>query len=452
MPLALSNSGQAYYWGLNNYGQAGDGIFTESSISSPVVIFNNSSIKKIDANGLILYNNGSIVSWGINSYGQIGNNSVDPFDGRNFFVETIGNHSFIDISSAGGHVLALKANGELWSWGYNEYGQLGINTSGYNSGKSSPVLVVGNHSFIKIAFINTFQSQGSAALKANGEVWSWGLNIYGQLGNNTRVNASSPVLVVGNHSFVDILAGAYFSHALKANGEVWSWGYNYYGQLGDNTSGIGTSKSSPVLVVGGHSFSKVYSFNYFISAIGDNNLYVWGRNLRTGAIFVNNINYYKKSSPDLVSGNYKFIKICGDADVTIGLSKGKIYGWGDNTAYLLSSNIKNEFIASPTIIGTYNFQKINYNNKTIFGLYNNEIYSLYTQGGVEQDIGRVSTYSFNDKIMLQPTEGWQSVINTYDLLNILSAFGGMYKAINDLDVSLISLFNDKLAADLSNIK
>ena len=48
-----------------------------------------------------------------------------------------------------------------------------------------------------------------------------------------------------------------FSLSIKANGEVWSWGYNLYGQLGDNTAGIAASKSSPVLVVGSHIFADI---------------------------------------------------------------------------------------------------------------------------------------------------------------------------------------------------
>ena len=96
----------------------------------------------------------------------------------------------------------------------------------------------------------------SLTLKSNGQVWSWGLNDYGQLGDNTLLDKSSPILVVGSHSFVELSAG--FSHTIarKSNGEVWSWGYNSFGQLGDNTT---ESKSSPILVVGSHSFVEIFA-------------------------------------------------------------------------------------------------------------------------------------------------------------------------------------------------
>ena len=115
----------------------------------------------------------------------------------------------------GNHTLSLKANGEVWSWGYNLSGQLGDNTTGH---KSSPVIVVGNHSFIEICA----GASHTIARKENGEVWAWGNNPNGVLGDNTAGNQkSSPVIVVGNHSFIEIYASSGHSIARKANGEVW---------------------------------------------------------------------------------------------------------------------------------------------------------------------------------------------------------------------------------------
>ena len=92
------------------------------------------------------------------------------------------------------------------------------------------------------------------AVKLTGEVWAWGNNPAGQLGNQTTTSYSSPVLVVGGHSFIEVAGGGYHTLARKANGEVWAWGYNLYGQLGNQTI---TSYSSPVLVVGSHIFSDI---------------------------------------------------------------------------------------------------------------------------------------------------------------------------------------------------
>jgi alpha-tubulin suppressor-like RCC1 family protein len=74
----------------------------------------------------------------------------------------------------------------------------------------------------------------------------WGLNIYGQLGNESILDALSPVNVVGSHYFTILSAGDLFTNALKADGSVWSWGSNGFGQFGNNSL---TGRSSPVSAV-----------------------------------------------------------------------------------------------------------------------------------------------------------------------------------------------------------
>ena len=71
----------------------------------------------------------------------------------------------------------------------------------------------------------------SLALKTDGTVWSWGRNNFGQLGDNTNTNRLLPVQVQGLSGVSAISAGYYHSLALKNDGTVWAWGYNSYGQL-----------------------------------------------------------------------------------------------------------------------------------------------------------------------------------------------------------------------------
>jgi len=87
----------------------------------------------------------------------------------------------------------------------------------------------------------------SLALKEDGSFWAWGDNYYGQLGDGTNTNKSSPVKVLGLSLVTMIYAGYYHNQALKEDGSVWAWGRNDYGQLGDGTT---TNKSSPVKVSG----------------------------------------------------------------------------------------------------------------------------------------------------------------------------------------------------------
>lgn len=86
-------------------------------------------------------------------------------------------------------MFALKSNGELWAWGRNFDGELGINATGSSSNKSSPVLIVGNHSFIQIGGQDKLRVR-----KSNGGVWGSGVNGEYELGDGTWTDRSSPIL------------------------------------------------------------------------------------------------------------------------------------------------------------------------------------------------------------------------------------------------------------------
>src|SRR6056300_1696882 len=87
----------------------------------------------------------------------------------------------------------------------------------------------------------------SMALTRNGKVFAWGLNIYGQLGDGTCENRSTPVAVPGLEDVISISAGGSYSMALTRDGKVFAWGLNIYGQLGDGTL---ENRSTPVAVPG----------------------------------------------------------------------------------------------------------------------------------------------------------------------------------------------------------
>lgn len=153
-----------------------------------------------------------------------------------------GNYSLNGAIAAGGyaHSLALKSDGSVWAWGYNNAGQLGDGTT---TQRLSPVQVSGLSGGVAVAA----GTSHSLTLKADGTVWGWGSNVYGQLGDGTTINRTLPVQVSGLSGVVAIAAGDSFSMAVKADGTVWTWGSNWSGQLGDGTT---TQRLSPVKVVG----------------------------------------------------------------------------------------------------------------------------------------------------------------------------------------------------------
>ena len=83
----------------------------------------------------------------------------------------------------------------------------------------------------------------------------WGNNADGELGDGSRTNRSSPILISGNPDFLLVSSGYTSSIGVRSNSTLWAWGDNTYGQLGDNSV---VSKSSPILVVGNHNFTNIF--------------------------------------------------------------------------------------------------------------------------------------------------------------------------------------------------
>jgi alpha-tubulin suppressor-like RCC1 family protein len=206
-----------------------------------------------------LRTNGTLWAWGYNAQGRLGDNTTAN---KSSPVSVVGGFTdWCQVSAGYAHSLVLRTNGTAWAWGCNSYGKLGDNTT---VSKSSPVSVIGG-------FTDWCQVSGgynqSLGLRTNGTAWSWGRNYRGVLGDNTTVNKSSPVSVIGGFTdWCQVSAGSSsLSVAVRTNGTAWAWGGGAYGAKGDNDT---TNRSSPVSVVGGFTdWCQVSAGSYFSLAI-----------------------------------------------------------------------------------------------------------------------------------------------------------------------------------------
>jgi alpha-tubulin suppressor-like RCC1 family protein len=355
--LALDINGLVWSWGYNGNGQLGDNSVV-SKLTPVSVLGTLKTFCKItggSACSLGIDKNGLIWSWGDNTNGQLGINSTVS---KSTPVSILGTKkTFCQIVNFGqqtiiveSHSTGIDKNGLVWSWGLNSFGVLGNNSV---TSRRTPVSILGAlKTFCKI-------SGGyyhSLAIDKNGLIWSWGSNQYGQLGINSVVSYSTPISVLGTlKTFCQIAAGYYYSLGLDKNGLVWAWGLNNYGTLGDNT-GSGSNKSTPVSILGNlKTFCQINSGGVYSLALDyKGNIWSWGDN-RNGALGLGFVNNYVNCVPDPVHGYFDktFCQINGGTYLhSLGLDKnGLVWGWGYNKYGQLGINSTISYSTPYSILG-----------------------------------------------------------------------------------------------------
>jgi len=350
--LAIDKNGRAWGWGDNGYGKLGDNSITSQrtpiSVLGAVKTF--CQISAGTDHSLAIDKNGRAWGWGYNIYGQIGNNTL----GNEFTpVSVLGAvKTFCQISAGDYHSVAIDKNGSTWAWGLGTSGQNGNGTLGALF--TIPASVAGNiKTFCKItAGINNSEnlSAFSVGIDKNGRVWSWGVNSYGQIGDNSTTQRYTPVSVLGAvKTFCQISAGGIHVLGIDKNGRLWTWGFNSSGQLGDNST---TSRLTPVSVLGAvKTFCKIYGGTSYSLAIDKNGrVWSWGNNA-SGQLGDNSTT--SRLTPVSVLGAVKtFCTIAAGLLHTLGIDKnGRVWGWGANGNSQLGDNTTTQRNTPVSILG-----------------------------------------------------------------------------------------------------
>jgi alpha-tubulin suppressor-like RCC1 family protein len=239
---AIKTDGSLWTWGRNIFGNLGDGTIVNNS--SPATTVSGGTNWKQVACGVFctaaIKTDGTLWTWGRNDYGQLGDGTTVS---KSIPATTVaGGTNWKQVACGSNHTAAIKTDGTLWTWGRNDSGALGGNFAN----KSSPVTTVSGGTNWKQVSAGFFYT---AAIKTDGTLWTWGYNEYDQLGDGTTVDKASPVTTVaGGTNWKQVSAGFYQTAAIKTDGTLWTWGRNDTGQLGDGTTG---RKSSPVTTAGG---------------------------------------------------------------------------------------------------------------------------------------------------------------------------------------------------------
>jgi len=239
--LALDKNGKVYGWGSNDAGQLGTDPETMDRYKLPrEIIFSPGVgfIRAIAAGqqfslalGHCPGDDGCVFSWGINDFGQLGRGDSSKHVGPD--VVTRGPDAILwnirSIAAGWNHALALDRDGNVWAWGKNEFGQLGV--SGPN-----PSLIAIQSGPGDVSAVSAGLGY-SLAIDNHYNVWAWGGNWEGQLGDGTKTDRPIPVQVkrsaTENLDGIELIsAGRFHGLARDGNGKLWAWGDNQAGALG----------------------------------------------------------------------------------------------------------------------------------------------------------------------------------------------------------------------------
>ena len=352
-----------FAWGDNSTGELGNGsVGGTSDVPATVLLPPGVAPTSIAAGGgggggdmeapqngaLALGSNGEVYAWGDNSNGALGNGSSVADSGTPVVVSLPSGVTASGIGAAQGTGYAIGSDGRLYAWGDNNLGKLGNGSTALNS--FTPVVVSLPSGVVPIAVAGGYQS--AYALGSNGKVYAWGDNFYGELGNGSMTNSSTPVPVSlpSGITATTITGGGGAGYAVGSNGTLYAWGYNAYGELGDNTT---SNSDTPVEVElpSGVSPRAITAGGGFAHAIGsDGNLYGWGLDSTAGQ--VGDGGGANRVTPEVISlaPSVKPTAIADNIHTGYAIGNdGKVYAWGYGLAGELGNGADGNF-STPVVV------------------------------------------------------------------------------------------------------
>ena len=229
--MCVSVDGYLYSFGHNYFGQLGFGNTTTSYFPKRV-----ESLENIDfiecgyKNSICKTLNNQIYCWGDNTYGQLGVGDIlDSFIQNTPLVSTNWPNDIVDMKCGAYHTLVLTFNGDVYSCGINENGELGRETEddlSFNLGK------IDFESTITRLECGEYYSK---CIDINHNLFVFGDNEYGQLGLGDTNNRNKPIKHPSLSNIIDISSGGNNSFVKTSNNEIYAFGYNEYSQLGIKT-------------------------------------------------------------------------------------------------------------------------------------------------------------------------------------------------------------------------
>jgi alpha-tubulin suppressor-like RCC1 family protein len=412
--LGLKSDGTLWAWGTNGDGQCGQGNFLGGT-GAPTQVGNESNWTFIAAGNKCSYaikNDGTLWAWGLNDFGQLGDGTLLK---KNLPIQIGTDNDWQKISSGvDGHVLAIKTNGTLWAWGQNNHGQLGLGNSSVSVNVPTQVGNDSNWSSIATGFYYTI------FLKINGTLWSCGLGNNGELGNGSNVLAFVPTQIGTQNNWIKIASGMEFSAAINNENKLFSWGKNTSGQLG---IGNNINKNSPTLVNNDTNWDEIIlGLTHSVAIKNNNSVWTWGNhfNCQLGNGNPCNIVGATINLPQQINSNTDWDKIFTGYSHSFSIkSNGDLWAWGFNGGNQLGNNSTSSSnvpiaITCPTTLNVALFED------TEFSFYPNPTNNVINITNQNEILNQINVYDmFGRLLKSQKGNNENEQINIQDLPNAI---------------------------------
>ena len=379
----IYDGSQLLAFGHNHYGQLGLGDNKNRNL--PTLVMTDTTIRQIACGSnhtFILKESGELFAFGNNECGQLG---LGDNENKNMPTLLMQDEEIRQIACGFFHSFILKESGELFAFGWNEYGQLGLGDN--NNNRNLPTLLMqdkeiqnvvcgGYHSFI---------------IKESGELFAFGYNKYGQLGLSDDEDRKIPTLLMKDNTIQHVVCGGYYSFILKESGELFAFGGNTEGQLG---LGDNKKRKIPTLLMQDREIQNVVCGDYHSFILKESGeLFAFGRDyngqlglgdnenkntptllMKTGDNIVPSLNLPLR---DKVKDNTIQQIICGSFHSFILKESGELFAFGSN-AYgqlgLADNNNRN----TPTLLGSFE-NAVSINGVILHIKWNPDIYATLSK-------------------------------------------------------------------------
>lgn len=234
--LALKTDGSLWTWGLNVEGALGDGSNVNRRTTPAQIMDGVKSISCSHSSAALLKTDGSLWTWGDNDRGQLGNGTTYAQSRPWKIMDDVASFEVGNLN-----MYAITKDGSLWTWGWNAWHQVGNESHGTGlapaPGDGNPDDVLSPYKVMEDVSQAAVGDMNTAAIKNDGSLWMWGYNSHGEIKPGTSMTQEEPCKVADDVRAVSIGGDVWPTFSLlDGEGNLWLWGSNEIGLLGDGTT------------------------------------------------------------------------------------------------------------------------------------------------------------------------------------------------------------------------